>query len=397
MKKIMLATLLAGLMLITVWSSVTVGALSIGPVKIDTGNNVRPLGDDDGCLLITFRTLSHPRGVKVDTIKVIDENDPHKKITVTEIDRHGVVGYEVYYLDRSSTFRVIATKEGYKPIEFEIKCDKKRRIKEMQLEQLIPKGDKEDKLKTRKLQPIYNKDNGEYIMLSNPNERSIFNNDESKKELRSIIAPLTKKTKGEAVNIMKNAGFMGGKSADEFVQLKFDLNGKMYITGHNNYYRAPALFEEVLISNGIEVKRQSTSSEFTVESNINKQGDLTYWKWDGNVTTNFGGALNYHEKSITAEKLVREVKVVETDDNGYPKKIEYKFNMNGSFVFTKGITLKEWGNATKQWKEAKPHVSGDKFRFSATDTWDCEYKYDSNGNWIEMKTGPYTAKRTFKY
>ena len=119
MKKIMLATLLAGLMLITVWSSVTVGALSIGPVKIDTGNNVRPLGDDDGCLLITFRTLSHPRGVKVDTIKVIDENDPHKKITVTEIDRHGVVGYEVYYLDRSSTFRVIATKEGYKPVNIE--------------------------------------------------------------------------------------------------------------------------------------------------------------------------------------------------------------------------------------------------------------------------------------
>ncbi|MCD4773223.1 MAG: hypothetical protein K8R41_07575, partial [Bacteroidales bacterium] len=289
------------------------------------------------------------------------------------------------------------TKDGYKPIEFEIKCDRKRRIKEMQLEQLIPKDGKEDKLKTRQLQPIYNKDNGEYIMLSNPNERNIFNNDDSKKELRSIIAPLTKKTKGEAVNIMKNAGFMGDKSADEYVQLKFDLSGKMYIIGKNNYYRAPALFEEILVSNGIEVKREFTSSDFIVEMNINKQGALTYWKWDGNVFTDFSRGIDMNEKSITAEKLIREVKVVETDDKGYPKKIEYKFDMNGSFVFTKGATFKEWGNAIKQWEDVKPHVSGDKFEFLATDTWDCEYKYDSNDNWIEMKVGPYTAKRTFKY
>lgn len=289
------------------------------------------------------------------------------------------------------------TKEGYKPIEFEIKFDKKRRIEEMQLEQLILKDGKENKLKTRQLQPIYNKDNGEYIMLSNPNQRGMFKDDDSKKELRSITAPLTEKTKGEVVNIMKSSGFMSDKSANEFVQLKFDLSGKMFITGKNSYYRSPALFEEVLVSNGIEVKREFTSSEFTVESNINKQGTLTYWKWEGNVHTNFARGIDMNEKSITAEKLVREIKVTETDDKGYPKKIEYKFDMNGSFVFSKGATLKEWGIAMKQWENVKPHVSGDKFEFSASSTWDCEYKFDSNGNWTEMKVGPYTAKRTFKY
>lgn len=289
------------------------------------------------------------------------------------------------------------TKEGYKPIEFEIKCDRKRRIKEMQLEQLVPEDGKEDKLKTRQLQPIYNKDNGEYVMLSNPNQRSMFKGADTKGELRSIVAPLTKKTKGKAVNIMKNAGFMSDKSADEYVQLKFDLSGKMFISGHNGYYRAPALFEEVLVSNGIEVKRKFTTSKFDVISKINKQGALTYWKWDGSVHTDFSKGIDMHEKSITADKLVREVKVTETDDKGYPKKIDYKFYMSGSFVFTKGATLKEWGNSIKEWTDVRPHVAGDKFEFSANSTWDCEYKYDSNGNWIEMKVGPYTAKRTFKY
>ena len=117
MKKIMLATLLAGLMLITVWSSVTVGALSIGPVKIDTGNNVRPLGDDNGCMFITFKTLKHSKGVKVDTIKVIDENDPYKKIPIDEMEEFGEVFYIVYSLDKSSTFTVTATKEGYNDVK----------------------------------------------------------------------------------------------------------------------------------------------------------------------------------------------------------------------------------------------------------------------------------------
>lgn len=286
----------------------------------------------------------------------------------------------------------VLTKEGAKPIEFDVKCDRKRRIKEIQLEQLIMRNGKEDKLKSRQLQPIYNKDNGQYVMLSNPNQRNIFNDDDTRKQLRSIVAPLTKKTKGKAVNIMKHSGFFTDKSANEHVQLQFDLNGRMYITGYNNYFRAPELFQDVLVSNGIEVKKENTTSKFTVESNINKQGALTYWKWDGSVKTSVGGGA-----TINGEKVLREVKVTETDDKGYPKKLEYTLDMSGSFKLVKGVTLKEWASATKNWQEAKPHVAGDKFSFKVTNTWDCEYKYDANGNWIEMKVGPYTAKRTFKY
>lgn len=356
----------------------------------------------------------YPKAAKMYPELLLAINRPLKKFT--DFYTHNDLLCQIYSVDFPFQFFPLndfngdpknaastLTIEGMEhPIVMDYAFDNKRRIKELKMGQkFMNDKNKEDDRATRQMQPIYNESTGEFIMMSNPNSRGLGT---SKAELRHFTPRLDAATLGEADNIMRDAGFFGGRDANEKISLEFDLKGNMYFNGKANYYAPVPVFNEILASNGVPLKRTDVVSAAEAQTRINEAGTLTDWTWKGNTTMYFAsnlanmGKLDDELKQNIQANMVKHVKVTEVDGNGYPKKIEYTFSANGSFKSETPISFKKWVDATKQWKEAKPTVSKDKFQIPAsTVVWDCTYEYDDKGNWVKMQVGPYTATRTFKY
>ncbi|MBI9035255.1 MAG: hypothetical protein JEZ03_12360 [Bacteroidales bacterium] len=298
------------------------------------------------------------------------------------------------------------TKEGSEPIDYKVKFDRNRQIKELEAEQIAENADgSKEKVITRELQPIFNENNGRYICLSTANDRNVFTGGHglNKGSLKEIEEPLGEMTFGKASNITKKAGFWGDKESSEGVQLKVDLEGNLYFAGTADYFKANSIFKEILTSNGIEIKRTDSKAEFMTKADINENGVFDRWSWDGSVQTWFGSwaTQNFSVKAqnIKADKMLRDIVVVERDERGNPKKIEYTFSMKGRVKVTQKLDFNQWMNAyvATYDPKAKANTSTDKFDMSSKMIWDCEFIYDDQGNWTQMKMGPYSATRTFKY
>ncbi len=295
-------------------------------------------------------------------------------------------------------------KTGVEPIEYRVKFDRNRRIKELEADQVavLDDGSKE-KIVTRELQPIFNDDNGRYIMMSTPNERNVFagGNDTRRGTLRQIEEPLSDMTKGVANNITRGIGFFGDKKSREQVQLKVDLEGLIFFVGTSSFFKANAIFKDILSSNGIDPKRTDTKSEFATEAIINENGVFEKWSWDGSVSTDFGSGwsqINEKVQNIRATRMLRDITVLESDEHGNPIKTQYIFEMKGKVSVQQKMNIKEWFvESYAQGGVPRAKVSSDTFDLGATQVWDGVFTYDDQGNWIEMKIGPYTATRTFKY
>jgi hypothetical protein len=293
--------------------------------------------------------------------------------------------------------QAIITKEGMEPIEYRVKFDSDRRIKKLEADQttVLPDGNKE-KLHTRDLMPKY-RDNGEYYRLETDagTWASEMGGVGYYTKLNYVHDPIAAKTRGLAENITKSAGIFGGRTSTEKVQLKVDLDGKIY-------FKANAFFKEMLDASGVVPKRVDTNTEFSTIANINEDGVMTNWLWEGDIKTNFGGSLSDaglgREQNLTANPMVRGIKFLETDDKGNPIKAEFTFKLNGNMTLeekAKGMAfvnkyLAELGGPL-------PTVSEEGFNFNTTGVWDCSFEYDATGNWTSMQIGPYTATRTFKY
>jgi hypothetical protein len=287
-------------------------------------------------------------------------------------------------------------KEGKDPIDFNVKFDSKRRIKEVQAEQIILLDDgAKEKLISRELEPEYDKETGAYVRITTPHAESFLNTSYG---MNYVDDPLLDMTMGKAKDITKSAGFLGGKTSDETVQLKVDLEGVIYFTGRSNYFKANATFQEMLDANGIVPKRKNTVTNFVTRANINEKGILEEWSWDGSVTTSFGTSMNPSNQEIVADKMLRSIKALESDEHGNPLKIDYNFAMQGKLNVTQKMSVKEWFvKSYEQGSAPRADVSSDGFSFEGKAIWNCTFKYDEQGNWTEMKMGPYTATRTFKY
>jgi len=72
--------------------------------------------------------------------------------------------------------------------------------------------------------------------------------------------------------------------------------------------------------------------------------------------------------------------------------------MKGKVSVQQKMNIKEWFTESyAQGGVPRAKVSSDTFDLGATQIWEGVFTYDEQGNWTEMKIGPYTAKRTFKY
>lgn len=294
------------------------------------------------------------------------------------------------------------TKEGREPISYQVKFDSDRRIKQLETEQ-ISRGDdgSKEKLYSRELKPTYDENTGKFLDIVTDAglwQQSMASNIYFSGKLNEVFDPLLRETSRRANNITKKAGIFSSKTSDEIVQLRVDLDGNIYFTGNNNYFKANAIFKDILTSNGIEPKRTDTKSTFTTKASINENGVFTNWSWNGNVSTSFGASFSTLEQSITATNLLREIIILEQDEKGNPAKVKYNFDMKGSLNIGQRMSFKEWFTESyAQGGVPKNKVSEDSFEFSSDLEWPCLFKYDEQGNWIEMKVGPYTASRTFKY
>ncbi len=296
------------------------------------------------------------------------------------------------------------TKEGMEPINYTMKFDSKRRIKQLETEQVSINADgSKEKLFSRELKPVYD-DNGQFqeiVTDAGSWSRDLSSDIYFSGKLNAVYDPVAKMTYKTAKNITKKAGFFADKTSDEAVQLKVDLDGNIYFTGTSRYFKANAIFKDIITQSGIKTKRTDTKTDFSTFAVINDQGVFDQWNWTGNVSTSFvsgfAGAAGKVQK-ITADNMIRDIKVIEKDEHGNPTKIQYVFEMKGKLDVSQKMNLKEWfSESYAQGTAPKNKISSDGFEFGSTETWVCTFKYDEQGNWIEMKVGPYTATRTFKY
>ncbi len=285
------------------------------------------------------------------------------------------------------------TNEGMEPIDFKVKFDSKRRIKEVTADQisLLDDGSKE-KVITRQLEPAYDDETGNYLWISSPHNDGFLNMNKQSTALNYTYDPLSVKTLGKATDVTRKFG------SGETVQLKVDLEGNLYFTGSSGFEKANAIFKDVLSSNGIEAKRIRTSTNFSTKASINEKGILTAWRWDGDVETNFGAFFSTRLQRISAEQMLREINFLDTDSHGNPTKVAYNFAMKGKVEVEQKLNIKQWFiESYAQGGTPRGEVSADTFDFNAEQVWDCTFEYDDHGNWTSMKVGPYVATRTFKY
>lgn len=298
----------------------------------------------------------------------------------------------------------VITKEGMEPINYTLKFDSKKRIKQLETEQVSLNGDgSKEKLYSRELKPVYD-DDGQFqgIVTDAGSWVSEFSsNIYFSGKLNAVYDPVAKMTYKTAKNITKNAGFFADKTSDEAVQLKVDLDGNIYFTGVSRYFKANAIFKDIITQSGIKTKRTDTETKFSTLAVINDEGVFDQWAWQGDVNTSFVSGLasaGGKVQEITADNMLRDIKILEKDEKGNPTKAQYNFEMKGKLNVSQKMSLKEWfSESYAQGTAPKNHISSDGFEFGSTETWDCSFKYDDQGNWTEMKIGPYTATRTFKY
>ncbi len=299
----------------------------------------------------------------------------------------------------------VITKEGMEPITFVAKFDSKRRIKQLETEQVAIADDgSKDKLYSRELKPTYDKETGEYLYVETDAgvwQRSFASPMYFGGKINAIFDPVVGKTFCSANNITKKAGLFSDKTSDETVQLKVDLEGRIYFQGKSRYFKTNAIFKEIIAASGIQPKKNFTSTEFVTGADINEQGVFTNWSWDGNVKTSFvsgmAGAAGKTQE-IVADKMLREVVILEQDDKGNPTKVQYRFEIQGKLNVSQKMSVKEWfAESYAQGTAPKNKISTEGFEVGNTMVWEANFKYDEQGNWTEMKVGPYTATRTFKY
>jgi hypothetical protein len=293
------------------------------------------------------------------------------------------------------------TKEGMEPIYFDTDFDRHRRIKAVETQQLSYGDDgSKERLYSRKLKPVYDKETDRYVEIETDAgawQRDMGSPLRFGGALNYIYDPVAASTYSIATNITKNAGIFGGKTSDEKVQLKVDLEGRIYFTGSSKYFKANAFFKELLAGNGIETRRVDTKSDFSTMADINEDGVFTTYSWTGNVITTLGNAAS-SSGNLKADKVLREIIILETDDKGNPTKVQYNFEMAGSINVKQKMSVKEWfAESYAQGSNPRAKFSSDGFDFSDSVVWDCKFTYDEMGNWTEMKVGPYTATREFKY
>ena len=299
----------------------------------------------------------------------------------------------------------VITKDGMEPITYNVKFDSKRRIKQIETEQVAIGDDgSKEKLFSRELKPVYDKETGEYLQIET--DAGLWAREFSSSlyfsgKLNAVYDPILAKTFSSARNITKNSGIFGDKTSDEDVQLKVDLEGVIYFTGKSKYFKANAVFKEIMNKSGLSIKRTLTNTSFTTKAKINEQGVFSLWSWDGNVQTSFVSGMASaagKTQSITADKMLRKIVVLEQDDKGNPTKVQYNFQMDGTLNVSQSMSVKEWfAESYAQGTAPKNNITKEGFNIGNTLTWVCTFKYDDQGNWVEMKVGPYTANRTFKY
>ncbi|MCK9452177.1 MAG: hypothetical protein M0Q90_10840 [Bacteroidales bacterium] len=287
----------------------------------------------------------------------------------------------------------IIEREGMEPINYKIKFDNKRRIKEVTADQvsLLDDGSKE-KIITRDLEPVYHDKTGNYLLISTPKADGFLNATKPATDINYSYDPLKVKTRGRASDITRKF------ESSETVQLKVNLDGDMYFTGASSFGKANSVFKDVLTSNGIEMKRVNSKTNFTTKASINEKGVLTNWQWQGDVVTNFGAIFSSRVQRISADEMLREINFQEVDAHGNPQKVAYNFRMQGKVEVEQKLNIKQWFvESYAQGRAPKGDMSEDSFDFEANQVWDCNFVYDSEGNWTKMQVGPYSASRTFKY
>ncbi|MDA3942650.1 MAG: hypothetical protein PF694_03800 [Bacteroidetes bacterium] len=287
----------------------------------------------------------------------------------------------------------VVMREGMEPIEYKIKFDSKRRIKEVTADQVTVMEDgSKEKVITRQLEPAYHDENGRHLLISTPKADGFMNSNKPATDINYTYDPLRAQTRGEASDITRKF------ASNEVVQLKVDLEGTIYFTGTSNFGKANAIFKDVLTSNGIEPKRNRTETVFETKATINEKGVLTNWKWTGEVENNFGAFFSSRVQRISAEEMVREINFRETDTHGNPLQVNYNFRMKGNVEVEEKLNLRQWFvESYAQGHAPRGDISEDNFEFEAEQLWDCAFKYDDEGNWTEMQVGPYKANRTLKY
>ncbi len=289
-------------------------------------------------------------------------------------------------------------KEGSEPIDFDVKFDSKRRIKKLEASQIgIDDDGSKDKIVSRDIKPVYGDDGKyKYMEVNAGWFAEYYGKTTSYTKINSVYDPLVGYTKGGAANITKKIGFWGDKISSEDVQLKVDLDGIIYFTGKSILPRANAIFKELLDANGFVPKNPKTTTQFETIAKINDEGVFTEWNWNGSTQTHMAGSKGVGQQKIDAEKMVRNMKFSSVDDYGNPVKMNYALNVNGKLSMNERLSFgsfMKWAFLAGQ----GPRVSSDKFDINTKMNWDCEFVYDAQGNWTEMKVGPYKATRSFKY
>ncbi|PKQ67521.1 hypothetical protein BZG01_07225 [Labilibaculum manganireducens] len=290
------------------------------------------------------------------------------------------------------------TKEGDEPVDFTVKFDSKRRVKKLEASQIgIAEDGSKDKIITRDIKPVYNEAGKYAYMEVNAGMfAEYYGKTTSYTKIDEISDPLVGATHGAANNITKNIGFMGGKVSEEDVQLMVDLEGKVYFTGKSALPRVNAIFKDLLNANGFVPKKPKTTTEFETIASINEDGVFTEWNWNGTTHTHLAGSKGVGQQNINADKMIRDMKFSSVDDHGNPVKIHYDLDLAGKLSMNERMSFKGFMNYAFL-AGAGPQVSSDNFTIDTGMDWDCEFVYDAQGNWTEMKVGPYKATRTFKY
>lgn len=286
------------------------------------------------------------------------------------------------------------SQEGRPAIEYSLSIDKKGNPKELEVKSVNDAG---DEVETKEIQPIFNKE-GDYVTtVVSGIERLIG---PSKYDLRRMSAPVNDLTTGEAGNIMKG-GFLS--NTNEKNQMLFDLKGVMYFKGNNDYATPNAFFSKFLAGGTTKFGRAKSNTDFTAITQINENGEVVQWKWDGKAYMGWGLAGDGSAKNYVEGTINRDFKVINFDEHGLPKSINVDSKTKAKLV-AKEIDWKkvkdQYSSYNNFWATAgKPKINASATGFDATsgEVWPCEYTLDDKGNWTSAKIGPYTIKREFKY
>ncbi len=275
--------------------------------------------------------------------------------------------------------------EGKQPLYFTLKYNKDGMPKSLDMNRLEYDDKKKNNVRINTLHISYKK--GEYDKITCSSSQFIRMLMPGLENMNQPVDKMEQLMHCKTDNVL--GGFVKFKvETEETNHVMFDTEGQVYITGEKSLSRPHGLLKQIADDSGEKFPAMvsANSSAYEIALDMDENGFVHQYDWKGYVLMEKNvGYDNY--AYLKADSVHLKMNMMEP----------YTSGSDGSILHHVSLKIENELEGTKLPNTQNVDADKNKLTYQLSNTWPFQVHFDDNGNWINLKVGPYTVNRTITY